>query len=409
MSGDVDPAGDRLREAIRRGVSSGADLRDVDGGAFIDRVHRGARRRRARRAGGMAAAAAVTAGAVAVAVPVLIDANTAGETPVATGGADRDAPRTDPLAVYDVHVPGDGSVWALASRDCGRARLCPVVARSSDSGQHWVATEPKTSDGDDVLPEVRHLAVSDTGDDVVVGGAGVATSHDSGETWRRVGPADGHQVRGVASGATDSVAVFDQPGPTALSTSPVDTDEWSTADVPVASDEQLSTPFAGGDVTGAVVVSGGVPQAVGLVVHHTESAWSRLDRPCTARTPLVSTDGSTIWYLCYSPAGSVLATSSDISDDLDEPTWTRTELPGAHNAGIGAWDDGIAVVSTDQQVFRVDAGGGVTELTGPGSGLDLPPDDYTFRSIDDGWLASFRGRLLSSTDGGRTWSPVTVR
>lgn len=424
--GRDDPGDERLRAAFRHGGTVGSDPRRVDSDAFLARVRAGGRRRRARRAVGVTVVAAAAAAVVGTGLVTLTDevdrpdapvarGNTApdgqppekpgGDSGVVSGERRLESSRRGPLAAYDVQVPDDDSVWALASRDCGRAQLCPVVARSDDDGASWQTTVPRAADGGEVLGDFRDLAVADNGSDVFAAGVGIATSHDRGSTWRPVDLAAGRTVRGVAAGADEVVVAFDDTGAGALATSPVGVDAWTAAVLPIAPSDRVRLPFAGGDVVGATVTVGAAAEVTTLVARGAGTGWTQLAAPCATSTPLVATDGATLWYLCYGSDGSTLATA-DVAAGLSRPTWTTTTLPAADNAGLGAWDDGTAVVSTDDRLFRVDARGETVELTGSSSGLDLGRDDYTFRATDTRWLATFRGRLLHTTDDGASWSPV---
>ncbi len=428
---DDDLDGDRLRAAFRHGGAVGKDPRGVDADDFLARVHRGGKRRRARRTAGVVTAAAAAVGAIATGVTVVAGDLDPADPPVAQGGAtgtpstgrsatpptaksttSRIAPEesTGPLAVYDLQVPDDRSVWALASPDCGRATLCPVIVHSTDEGKTWRARSPGTSGGEPVITDFRHLGVADNGTDLVVAGTGVATSHDAGENWQPVELAGDRPVRGIATGADEAVVVFDEADADALATSPVDVDDWTTADAPFSAGERVGVPFAGADVVGATVTADDSPDTVGLVARSTGSDWVRIEAPCSSRAPRVATDGATLWYLCFGGPSSTLATA-DVAGGLQDLRWATRELPSADDAGLGAWGDGTAVVSTGKQMFRVDPDGGTIDLSVGPRGVDLGRDDYTVRDTDKGWLASFRGRLLRTPDDGRSWSrvPVTLR
>ncbi len=418
---DLDDAPDReaLRAAFRHGGTLGGDPRAVDADDFLARVHTGSHRRRARRTAGVAASALAAVGIVVAGMTTVVGDMEPSDAPVAQGGstsapAPPSTQRTSepqlgagPLAVYELEVPDDKSVWALASPDCGRATLCPVIKHSTDNGATWRTRSPETTSGEPVIDDIRHLGVADNGRDVVVAGSGAATSHDAGQTWQAVDLAADRPVRGLATGADESVLVLDGPGAPALVTSPVGSDSWAPADPPVDADEQLGAPFAGGDTLGATVTAANSSDPVAVVVRTTDSDWVRVDAPCGSRTPLVASDGTSIWYLCHGGSTSVLATAP--VDGLGDAAWVRADLPAATDAGLGAWGDGSAVAAVGERVFRVDERGRSSELSGSASGLELPRDDYTFRASDKSWLATFRGTLLHTTDDGQSWSKVRIR
>ncbi len=392
----ADPDG--LRAGFRHGSRTGTDPHRVDTDAFLDRVHRGTRRRRTRRTAGAVAAALATVGVVVGSVTQLADRQPT--VPAATdGGAAGPS-----LAVYDVDLGGD-AVWTLASRDCAGGGLCPTVARSTDEGRTWDLGQPRTSAGDAALDELRHLAVTTDGT-AVAAGTGLATSVDAGGTWQPVELASGREVAGVAAGATETVAVFDETGTGSIAIS--SGADWVAGDAPIGADERAAVPFAGGDVLGAVVLGRGGGAVRDVVLHRPGSPWVRIPAPCPARTPLVTTDGTRLSYLCYGLGRTVLA-SGVVSSDGTVSGWSRTELPAARDAGLGSWGDGGALVAADRQVLVVDGSGEVQTLSGPGSGLGLPRDDYTFRAADGGWLVSFRGTLLHGPDETGRWSEVPVR
>jgi len=427
-TGTPGPDGDLVRAAFRHGGRSGADPAAVDAEAFLGRVHRGTRRRRARRTAGAVAAAATAAAVVVVGASVLPPSS---EPDVEAGRSETESPdragapesvgEPDPAApasaggsleVYDVEATGDG-VWALASRDCGRARLCPLVGRSTDEGQSWRLGYPETADGDRALAEVRHLDASDTGEEAVAAGSGLAVSQNAGQTWTPVeGDAD-QEVAGLAVGDDQAVAVLYGAGPGTLVTPP-DTgwargEPWTPSGAPVSGDEQLTQPFAVGDTVGAVVVAGRSARAEGVVARVAGGPWSRLEAPCETSTPLVTKADGTLWYLCYAASGSTLGTSSDVTAGVEDATWTTTALPGAGNAGLGPDGEGGVRVALDDRVFAVDASGRDTDVSGSLDGVDLTGDDYTYRSISGEWMASFRGALVHTPDDGRTWERVPVR
>lgn len=424
--------GDRLQGAFQHGGAVGHDPRNVDADGFLARVHRGGRRRRARRTAGAVASTAAAVAIVATGMAVVVDDLAPAEAPVAQGEttpqasteppgegtptasgeqATSDAASArvppGPLSAYDLQVPDDRSVWALASPDCGRAALCPVVVHSTDQGKTWQELSPsgETSDGD--IKDFRHLAVADNGTDLVVAGTGMAASHDGGQSWQSVDLAGDRPVRGLVGGTDESVVVFDDADAEALATSPVGSDDWETAQAPFSAGERVGRPFAGGDIVGATVTADDSPDVVGLVARTTDSNWQRVSAPCTSRAPSVATDGTTLWYLCFSDAESTLFVA-DVSAGLDSPSWSTTNLPGASDAGLGAWGDGTAVAAAGKRVFRVDADGRTTDLGAGARGLDLVGDDYTVRATDKCWVVTFRGRLLHTPDDGRSWSPVRV-
>ncbi len=387
-----------LRAAFRHGSRTGTDPQRVDADAFLDRVHRGTGRRRARRTAGAVAVALATVGVVAGSVAQLGDREPTAPAATVTGA---DGPS---LAVYDVDLGGD-AVWALASQNCTGDGLCPTVARSTDEGRTWAMGYPRTSDGLRAVDQLRYLAVTTDGS-AVAAGAGLATSVDAGGTWQPVELASGREVVGVAAGSSEAIAVFDEPGPGSVAIS--SGGGWLAGDAPLDADERPGVPFAGGEVVGAVVLGRDGGTVRDVMLRRAGSPWTRLPAPCTARTPLVTTDGSRLAYLCYGIGRTVLATGV-VSADGTVSSWSRTELPAARDAGLGTWGEAGVLVAADQEVLVVAPTGEVETLSGPGSGLGLPRDDYTFRAADSGWLVSFRGTLLHGPDEGGGWAAVPVR
>lgn len=395
--GDGEPASTDLRAAFRHGATYGTDPLGVDTATFLDRVHRGAHRRRVHRSVGGVCAAAAAAAVVAFGVSV-VPAQPADRAPSAAAGGTA----AGPLAVYEVDE-SSGGVWGLASSDCGRARLCPKVVHSSD-GVDWDVRYPR-ADGRRVLGgELREVSASDDGTTVVVGGSGLAVSTDAGSTWSAARGVH-RQVTGLAVGDTEAVATLLGAGPRSVATGPVGDDRWTTADVPVDDSEQVVQPFAAGDVVGAAVLrdQGRAPETVAVLTRRSGADWQRTAAPCRSRTPEATSDGHTVWFLCADGAGSVLATAR--VPDGGSTAWTRAHLPGATAVGLGPDGTGGARVSLDDRLFTVDAHGGAVEVI-DSPALELATDDYAWRSISGDWMASFRGEVVRRS--GQSWSEVPV-
>jgi len=399
---------ERLRAALRHGAGSPGDPQDpydtgpIDTAGMLDRVRRGARRRRARRTvGGVVAVGAVVA-ALSLAVPAVLDDG--GRTPAADDG-----PTGDGALVQTVSAAGD-SVWATVRVDCGTG-TCPALARSSDSGATWtVAAIHPGGDASQTFTAQRVELAGTAVDGWAWNQTELVASHDAGDSWARVDLPGGDVVSGVAAGSDRAVA-FTLGGLASkqvLSVSEVSDDRWAPIPAAVRPDEMVTRVFAGGDMLGAVLGSRVTARAHTLLLAPSGTGWERHPLPCRAQGEVFAdTDGVTLWTACLGGGSTLLA------DSTDGNAWDTVQLPAIiGRVSMAARNDGSVLLAGPEQSFVVDAAGIVDEIDPPAGdpqAAGVTDDGYgAAASGDADWLASSGGRLLGSTDDGASWDRVPV-
>ncbi len=400
---------ERLRAALRHGAGSPGDPQDpydtgpLDTASMLDRVRRGARRRRARRTvGGVVAVGAVVA-ALSVAVPAVLDDG--GRTPAADDG-----PTGDGALVQTVSAAGD-SVWATVRVDC-ETGTCPALARSSDNGDTWAvaALQPTGNAGQTFTAQRVELAGTAV-DGWAWNQTTLIASHDAGESWSAGRTARGRPgLRGRRRQRPGGGlhALGDLASKQVLSVSEVSDDRWAPIPAAVRPDEMVTRVFAGGDMLGAVLGSRVTARAHTLLLDPPGAGWERHPVPCRAQGEVFAdTDGETLWTACLGGGSTLLADSTDGS------AWDTVQLPAIiGRVSMAARDDGSVLLAGPDQSFVVDAEGIVDEIDPPAGdpqAAGVTDDGYgAAASGDADWLVSTGGRLLGSTDDGASWARVPV-
>lgn len=391
---------DELRAALRRSADAPGDPygdRLVNADAMLARVRHGARRRRLRRTGAGAVALAAVAAGVTVVVPSLVSGP---GTPVAD-----DAP-TASASASTVTAAGD-TVWATVRTDCATG-TCPALARSGDGGQTW----DLSTDG--ALPAAAgHVELAATEDDGWAWTSQqVAASHDGGDTWAEVDLPGGRAVIGIAAGQSRAVAATGGVAASSLAVSPVDADQWAAVAAPIRASDRVHSVFAGGDVLGAVVTDTFL-RAPRLLVDAAGAGWRQRAVACPRDGQvLADTDGQNVWTVCLGGA-STLVTGSDASLSSSDTVRLPTLLG---STSLVARADGSVLVAGSEGSYVVRTGTPGYEEVDPPAGdpeaAESDSDGYTSAASGgaDGadWLVTTGGRLLTSDNGGDSWTRAPI-
>jgi photosystem II stability/assembly factor-like uncharacterized protein len=126
-------------------------------------------------------------------------------------------------------------------------------------------------------------------------------------------------------------------------------------------------------------VTGGLHSLSLQQTHDGGRTWSRLGHPCTAETGRISFVSRTHgWLLCLGEAGAGNQGKSVYETQDGGATWRLQARAPFLVKGVG----------------RLDSYG--------------YPTDVVFRPNGHGWMPQLRGATLTTSDGGRTWSPLAV-
>lgn len=270
-------------------------------------------------------------------------------------------------ALDAIHVSADGGA-TFATHTVRRAPADPFAA--SDAG-------PRSA-----------IAVTDTGDIVLAGGAGqLDRSTDRGATWQPVSSGiPGHLFAIVLTGGGRAVAVgLDG----TIATRDPATATWRAHD---AGDAHLYDVTAAGGAT--IAVGSG-----GTILRSTD-AGATVTRVSSGTT----VELRTVW----GHARTFIAAGSDgvILRSRDAGATWQALTPLVTDAGISLWgsapDDLYLVTIDGQQLRSTDAGDTWTDV---GTSLSGVITGVWGTGPDDVFLLGWEGRLFHSADRGRTWQP----
>ena len=397
---------DRLREALRS-RADGVIASQPEWSRVADRLGRPRRRRLRFVTPALAAVAALV-----VAVVAWIDSESDGSRPLRTAGPSPTA--TLPVPPADGRVPrGFRPIsatwisplqgWVLGESLCSDPP-CPSLLRTTDGGATWTGgPAPRAGAGRSAI----RFADERNG---WIYGEELWATHNAGSTWTHVERLPG-KVTSLESSEDRAWATLESAGAGSVFTSAVGTDEWRPASGPVRPAGSLVLHGAGGYVLG---VDGSV-----LALSHPggpsrpgePGVLERRGTPCGGAPASLAPAGSDLMALCAGAAALGSSTKTLLVSSDGARTWTTAgSPPRAGSAGrLAAASRStlvVAVASGSSVLYRSDDGGATWTTV---------YDDATFGGAefhDLGFTSASRGtamlgnRLLQTTDGGRTWSPV---
>jgi photosystem II stability/assembly factor-like uncharacterized protein len=393
----------------------------------LERIHDGARRRKARRH-----ALAATAGASTIAAAIVVAIGTGhllGGTPLSRAVTDRAGPvsaangpsatasrlATTPTPTTSASVPKSSlpvpagfsplSVTAISPQHWWVLGSGGLVATTSDGGQSFaLAGKGSVSGPAGGAVELRFADRSHGWAVSVTGG------HSGYSLWQTVdGGASWHGVRLVGT-----VTAVEVGGGQVYALVNTGTDRWAVWRSAVAGDPTWRSAGNLGSLTmapvlavqsgRAIVVAWGAGGALTWVFKPGSSSSS--PAPCTpdlgAEDLSATTDG--VWLVC----GEGTADSLWRSDD--GAVWAQVPVAGpAERFRVGAIDAGDAALGLpDGSVVRISTSGQTSTATAPTTGVT----DWTYLAFTnprDGFALDDSGALLRTTDGGESWRQVAFR
>jgi photosystem II stability/assembly factor-like uncharacterized protein len=314
------------------------------------------------------------------------------------------------------------SGWVLGFAPCP-AGTCPVLVRTSDGGQTWQQrTAPQVAQ---TVDQTRVQFAPDGRNGWATDGETLVATHDGAATWSRVrlpgtvgsvavsklAAADAYAYAVVTSGVTGATT-------TRLYSSPVGEDGWQ----PVPG---VSVPGSGG---WDVATRGSAAYVALGVVHESLRMWSTADGGAwTEVQPLCSVDDAV--RLSLPSAGTVQAMCSFAPGRGFMTKLLVESVDGGAPVVLGqAPSEGITTAfatASDRRAFVAGVGAGATWLHATFThgvtwetplvlpDLQLPLGDLQFQDSRRGvavwggpsWSAA---AVYRTTDGGRTWTPLTL-
>jgi photosystem II stability/assembly factor-like uncharacterized protein len=352
----------------------------------------------------------------------------------AAGAASVPAPVPEGFRAQSLSWTSPSRGWALGVAPCGDA-ACTTVIRTRDGGRTWSAAgtldAPIAPPGE---PGVTDLAFADARHGWAYGPSLERTS-DGGRTWSPAPlPGGGRQVLALVAEAGVVHAVvspceigqppFECTAPPTLWRVPAASGRWQPVDValPVRSSAVLAAHGR------SVYVVGQMPPPTPDVFAATEDGrtWSPRPSPCDKEgdgdvlADVAPTSRRDVALLCVGSVGFSKAAKTVFRSDDGARTTTPAGLTpewGIASELAATRGGRLAVASTSSGSWiYLNAGGGGTwtaavEEGDGGAGWNDP----TFTTEDVGWVvyapaAGFpgTGTLLTTADGGQTWSERTA-
>lgn len=448
MTEPADELEQRLRETLHRPAAD--ERARLDTAGLLDRVHRGARRRRTLHVAAGLATVLVVAGAGgylvdAVGLPTsrpatvadgptratapstLVSPGTTGSSPTTSTTPTTSAATSPPSRrtsrvvvgpprtvdnrlgfvatnppVRSLTATGTARQWALAQVSCRvpRSTPCEGIFTTGDAGASWdfVGRAPARH-----VTDLRFAGPRRGGSyDGWLFGHALLSTHDGGTTWRRVTLPSGPVTRLAAWGHyVYAVTSAHGSGPSALWRSPVSSDRWQRV--------HLGARLGAVPPTGLAVASGVIavldlpPGArPSLLVSHDGRSWTRAT-PCPAgwQPSQLSTAADYLWAICSDTTQSIAMASND-----DGQTWARAD---------GVFSPADLLAARDDTALVTGPGVSGVEVLAVGSAMaQLSPaqlgtaDFFAFTNPRTGYLLSSAGSVLRTSDGGATWLPYRI-
>lgn len=404
---------DELEERLRRGLQHHSASGDAE--RILADVHHGARVRRQRRT------ALVAAGVLAVltATGVLTGPGTQDGSGPDLAASPSSSPAPEPTAktttddappsslrltgTTGIDATPDGSVWWVSAGTCS-GTPCALLLKDLPDGPGKKVHVFQWDAGDRPdLPPIDSVTVSDDGRDVWVWGPQLWSSHDGGKTWVQADlPGRRSEVPLQLTTADGRVFVW-QPALAHVWSAQVGSDDWADFSVPTQVTRVEDITSLGDQL----VLSTYIADRRKLVLMDSSGAhWREVDAPCQGEVPPISSTGSVLVAVCPGN-GSFGDGPAVIVESPDGETWTPF-------AGVQHSSYVDAVVPVDGDTVLVVTGEGGLLVTADGQ----EPVDLTLGRdgsvIAGEFVTSQRGyllvaspsRLLTTDDGGRTWTQV---
>jgi photosystem II stability/assembly factor-like uncharacterized protein len=329
-------------------------------------------------------------------------------------GVDPVPPGFSPVSIT---AASEQNFWVL-----GQAAGAPdtaTVAVTRDGGSSFSALPPfgakvvrddnrRTGEEDNQLTEktVREVRFSaDARNGWAYGGA-LWTTHEGGRAWKPIRSVPG-LVERVEASAGAAYALVRHDGSWTLWRSPVDEDAWKPLNV------VLNQPASLAVTRDLVAVTDRVQGKAYVVVSADAGAtFTQRTTPCEPdlEAGSLSASAKALWLTC--PTGT--AASVNVSEDAGA-TWSQVPsgIPAisATASSLGARSPRRAVVAVPGRALILGKDGdakSTADDAAPVKGLGTPT--YAgFTSDRVGYILDVDGGLFRTTDGGGTWSSVSVR
>jgi hypothetical protein len=394
-----------LEDRVRRGLRTGPVEADAD--ALLREVHRGVRRRRTNSFVAAAAAGVLAVTGVAVAVGVGTRSDRSPDRPPATHSpTPKPLPEGAATGVIDIQALSADLVFRLTTNvGC---ISCSTLWRLEGDGTRTPLHdfEGYNAYGGKIDPNfgpVSNFVMAADGLQGWAWGARLFSTRDGGSTWSQIayGPGGlseyGHEIQ-VGSEYAWSLHRSDDFG-TELFRTPYGEEDWATVDAPDL--DGTTGMFTVGNSVVLETEDEGL-SAPRLQISTDGTTWSRLDMPCPGEIrarPAVSE----VFVLCM-----------DLDDPRDITVYRTRDLSRWER--FGSWKGVVDtfIPLTDDRLLLVDADRTARLLTTTGTqAIDLgdaretniyessTTGDLVFMVAYDG---NALGRLLRSSDGGRTWT-----
>lgn len=325
---------------------------------------------------------------------------------VAAGCESPEEKLPDDFRPEDVSAVDADTFWVL-----GRAEKTTLL-HTTDGGSSFsvLSDAPNLPLDPEMLvhPEtVTDVVFADADNGWIYGGT-LWSTHDGGESWTRLDAEDEH-VGWLTATDEQVYAVAQEKGKSYLWRAPVDSDDW----------ERLELTFGGPNAKSFVAVEdvlamiGGESSMRGAILVSTDGgdSFEQRDTDCLPRYwpgSLTAVTADQLWLTCPTDLEKPWLWHVMLSTDQGR-SWERVY---AHDTrGRAGWpkvtarDDGAAVVVAPRAgLVRLGVGVEPESIDVPGYDLN---EHLVFATPDDGIaFASRGGRLLRTTDGGRSWDPV---
>ncbi len=312
--------------------------------------------------------------------------------------------------------------WVLGTATCASGS-CLAIARTQDGGSTWtsVSPPPTSFETEEASTGVSGIRFADQQDGWVYGGQLWAT-HDGGTTWTEVtlpglsSTGENPAIQALETSAGQVQAVYFGSSGLRIATSSVAGNSWSVSATgvafgagPVPAAQLLVQGTAGWAVENDRVVTGGARLRAG--------AWAAWTPPCS------TVEG---------PATLAASSSQNLIAVCDDNLWgggSPTERAYVSTNGGSSFSQlaaalpsacqGAALASPSSSVAATGCGAGIEATFNGGStwtGVFSGSGAITYLGFTtssqgvavDAASGSNLGSLLMTTDGGHTWTPLTI-